>query len=163
VDNLGKTVDNLTQVWITWNVYSIIPRAGSRPHPHIWGVRMFHTQITQKLDFCSKSCVEPPGILPRYPQFYSAGGAVKNRHIQYNFSRPACMCGEFGPPAGLSTYPQPLLLTTKPYTFYKRVKNFDSCFSTTFPVQFYHQDSLHFQRNLSVEGILSPENADCRI
>jgi len=51
VDNLGKTVDNLTHVWITSNVYSINARADSHLHPHIWGVHMFQTQINQKLYF----------------------------------------------------------------------------------------------------------------
>jgi len=58
VDNLGKTVDNLTHMWITSNVYSINARSDSRPHPHIWGVHMFQTQINPKLESCPKRVSE---------------------------------------------------------------------------------------------------------
>lgn len=139
VDNLGKTVDNLTQMWITSNAYSIFTRAESTAHPHIWWVHMFQTQITKMKGRSAKDARPHTFFIPFYPQTYSKATTDQNQKMRPYYKPKTCMYGKSAFPGGLSTYPQPLLLTTKTYTFYKRVKNsilvFPQCFQYNFLIK----------------------------
>ncbi len=117
VDNLGKTVDNLTRLWITSNVYSIMARAESNAYPHIWGVHLFQTQIT-KIDGSPPLKAEQNDFfIQRYPQVYSTIAGGENQKMWDRRRGKSRICGKICLAGHLSTYPQPLLFTTRIYTF----------------------------------------------